>query len=448
MPARYAICGLSNRGVASFVLPLLGAQAGEDTTLGYGRNEEDFSAHGTLVAIIDPDVARAQVFVDRYIPDSYGTVDVFAPDQFEQMVAQTAPDAVIVASPDDSHADYILAALSHDLDVITEKPMVASTGQAQEVLDAEAASKGSIQVTHNLRYTARHRQIKQLLLDGTIGRPLHVSLNYFVDIRHGASYFLRWNRVRARSGGLSIHKSTHHIDLVSWWLASQPHRVYALGGRDFYGPDSPHRPRTETGEFATGRQLQDLDPYYRAQAGSGTFHDDAEQVRMGLYELPYNHQYPAGQNNYLYDEEIDVEDNFSALLSYDSGASLAYSINFSSPWEGYRLIITGTHGQIETQTGRAPSGEIFPDMDRLIHRPLFGAARTLNIEQVLGGHEGADPLLRNDVFVGPSPESQRLGLVASSWEGAHAVAAGEAIWRSIEAQSPVDVADLIRPPQT
>lgn len=443
MAVRYAVCGLSNRGLASFVLPLVGTSGGRESALGYGHNTEDFSAHGTLVAIVDPDRRRMEDFLARLLPARYPPVAMRSPEDFDQMVAQDRPDAVIVASPDDSHEAYILAALRHGLDVITEKPMVSTAAGAARVLAAEEASTARVRVTHNLRYTARNRQIKQLLDDGAIGRPVHVGLDYHVDIRHGASYFLRWNRQRSRSGGLSIHKSTHHIDLVSWWLGAEPQRVYALGGRSFYGPHSPHRPRDETGAWATGDSLRQRDPYFLAQAGSGTFPDSSDEDRTGLYDLPYHVQYPAGREAYLYDEAIDVEDHFAALLSYPANTSLAYSINFSAPWEGYRLTVTGTHGQLETHVGRTSDGEPLPNTDSVTLRPLFAEPQVLSIEQVRGGHEGADPLMRRDIFIGPTEESRRLGLVASSRAGAVAVAAGEAIWRSIEQGAPIDVADLL-----
>lgn len=443
MHVRYAICGLSNRGLASFVLPLIGTSGGRDSVLGYGSNTEDFSEHGTVVAIIDADRERAQEFVDRLLPDGYPQVGIYSPDEFGAMVEEAQPQRVIIASPDDSHETYILQALAHDLDVIAEKPMVTTAAAAARVLEAERASRGCVQVTHNLRYTARHRQIKQLLLDGAIGKPLHISLNWFVDTRHGASYFLRWNRERAKSGGLSIHKSTHHLDLLTWWLGSEPERIYAQGGRNFYGPDSPHRPLAADGTPLSGAEMRAVDPYYQAQLGSGAFHEGGDVARRGLYELPYHSQYPAGQDKYLYDEQIDIEDHYAALVSYPNGVAASYAINFSAPWEGYRLIISGTHGQIETQTGRMPDGEQLPNTDKLILRPLFAQPQTVTIEQVLGGHEGADPLLRHDLFIGATEESQRLGLVASSREGAIAVAAGEAIWRSIEQDAPIDVAGLI-----
>ena len=47
---------------------------------------------------------------------------------------------------------------------------------------------------------------------------------WLLDVRHGADYFRRWHRDKANSGGLLVHKATHHFDLVNWWLAAAPER--------------------------------------------------------------------------------------------------------------------------------------------------------------------------------------------------------------------------------
>ncbi len=90
-----------------------------------------------------------------------------------------------------------------------------------------------------------------MILDGKIGRVTSVDLNWYIDTYHGASYFKRWNRSRQFSGGLSVHKSTHHFDLVNWWLGQNPEEVFAYGALNYYGPDSEWNPcRKKTGVFA------------------------------------------------------------------------------------------------------------------------------------------------------------------------------------------------------
>ena len=55
-------------------------------------------------------------------------------------------------------------------------------------------------------------------------------------LRHGAEYFRRWHRKKENSGGLLVHKATHHFDLVNWWIEQEPVDVMAYGTRRLYGP--------------------------------------------------------------------------------------------------------------------------------------------------------------------------------------------------------------------
>jgi hypothetical protein len=54
-------------------------------------------------------------------------------------------------------------------------------------------------------------------------------------------YFRRWHRQKANSGGLMVHKSGHHFDLVNWWLDATPETVAAMGKLAFYGEENGKR---------------------------------------------------------------------------------------------------------------------------------------------------------------------------------------------------------------
>src|SRR4051795_7379985 len=135
---RYALCGLSNRGLSLFALPLLGDSA-----------DSDMSAHGELVAVVDIDEERVARFNERV---AAAPVPYYQPDDFDRMVRETRPDVVLVASPDHTHADYTVRALRHGIEVITEKPMSATCEQVRAMLQAEQESTASIRVAHNFRY--------------------------------------------------------------------------------------------------------------------------------------------------------------------------------------------------------------------------------------------------------------------------------------------------------
>ncbi|HEY6739301.1 MAG TPA: Gfo/Idh/MocA family oxidoreductase, partial [Actinopolymorphaceae bacterium] len=411
---RYAVCGLSNRGLSVFVRPLLG----------HSSAVADVRDDGELVAIVDADSERVAGFrADTgYVLDP-SEVPVYRPDQVDRMVAERQPDRLLVAPPDHAHADYLLGGLDHGLDVVTEKPMVTTAAAARRVLDIERRSAGTVRVTHNLRYAPFHRTLKSMIVDGRIGRPVSVELVWNVETLHGASYFWRWNRTRAGSGGLSVHKSCHHLDLVSWLLDDEPVRVFAFGARNFFGADSPHRPRRPDGAALPQGDEIDADPYL----ARWTAEERRPTLRPGRFH---------------YDDEIDIEDTYSAVVGYRGGASLAYSVSFSAPWEGYRLAVNGTHGRLEAAvTFTGPTGASGLGQS-LRWYPMFGPAEDVPVGDAgASGHLGADAPMVRELFTGDAEESVALGAPASAYDGALAVATGEAIWRSaVEGGRAYDIA--------
>ncbi|MEK8174859.1 Gfo/Idh/MocA family oxidoreductase [Streptomyces sp. M19] len=61
---------------------------------------------------------------------------------------------------------------------------------------------------------------------------------WLLDVRHGADCFRRWHREKEHSGGLMVHKSSHHFDLVNWWLGARPEEVFGYGRLGFYGREA------------------------------------------------------------------------------------------------------------------------------------------------------------------------------------------------------------------
>ena len=200
MKKRYAVCGVSSRAIYMYTKPIM----------------EEYSDVAELVGMLDIDPLRFEVC--KEIVPAAKDVPTYLADEFEKMIAEQKPDALIVVSMDCTHKHYVVEGLKHDLDVICEKPMTTNIADALEIREAEKKSKGKVICTFNYRYNPVHVKLKEMILAGKIGRVTHVDLNWYIDIHHGASYFNRWNRMRENSGSLSIHKSSHHFDLVNWWV--------------------------------------------------------------------------------------------------------------------------------------------------------------------------------------------------------------------------------------
>lgn len=427
---RYVVCGVSGRAIGMWIKPMY----------------ETFSKQAEFVGMLDIDPIRFDV-CKRQIPES-ADVPCYKVDEFDKMIEETRPDAVFVVCRDSFHAEYIIKALEKDLDVITEKPMTINWEQAVKVREAEKKSKGKVTCTFNYRYAPTHRKLREMVLEGKIGRVTHVDLNWYIDIKHGSSYFHRWNRMRENSGSLSIHKSSHHFDLVSWWIGcNDPVKVHAFGALNHYGPNGPFNPSKKDGRHCS-ECPEFMKCAYKAcwetRATSIKIHDDhldAFDASHGLLFTP--EIYRADQC--MFDSEINIHDTFVANVQYANGVLLNYSANFSTPYEGYKLAINGTHGRIECEQIGGAGGTTFPhEENRYIdYFPIFGSRERIWIKPGVGGHGGGDPLIREDIFMGVE-EDRPYDILADSKDGLCAISIGDAVFKSIQSGEIIDLSDVMK----
>ncbi|MGN9913061.1 Gfo/Idh/MocA family oxidoreductase [Phytohabitans sp. LJ34] len=91
------------------------------------------------------------------------------------VVDDPAVDAVVIASPGDTHADLALACVAAGKPVLCEKPLATTSGAALKVVEAEVTyGRRLVQVGFMRRYDGGYRQVKAALAGGRIGDPLLV----------------------------------------------------------------------------------------------------------------------------------------------------------------------------------------------------------------------------------------------------------------------------------
>lgn len=422
---RYAVVGVSNRAVYLFLDMI----------------KDVYKDRAEVVAMLDKDRSR----MDWYNRQRKTDLPCFLPDEFDKMVEQIKPDVVIVACQDGMHHHYVIKALKHDIDVIVEKPLTIDEEKCAALARAEAKSKGKVTVTFNYRYGPAATRIRELVAAGKVGEVISVDLSWYLDTYHGSSYFKRWNRLREVSGGLSVHKACHHFDLVHWWIGQHPEEIFAYGARNFYGPRGQHNPlRPE--QIGDGRTCLTCDvrqkcKYYmrwnrqefrQGQAVSIDEHVDAAQV----YE-----DYSPRQC--IYDPQINIEDTYAAVAKYDGGAFLSYSLNGSVPYEGFRLAINGTEGRVEYDELHAHNRLPFPfEFENPIwYIPMFGGRERIDVINLGGGHSGGDPLLLDELFIGPDPLAS-VERTADLKDGIEAVLTGAAVRQSVDEHRIISVREM------
>ncbi len=423
---RYALVGVSNRGVYFFMNPIL-------TT---------YSRYAELVALLDSDKTR----MDWANRQADANIPTYLPNEFDKMIKDTQPDTIIVACRDGLHHEYVIKAFECGIDVICEKPLTIDEEKCSAIVAAKKKSKADIIVTFNYRYAPTATKIKELIEQGKVGKVVSVDLNWYLDTYHGSSYFQRWNRKREISGGLSVHKACHHFDLVHWWIGQSVEEVFAYGKLNFYGPKGVHNPLSPE-QIGDGRTCFTCDVRHKCKYYMRWMREEFRKGQIG--EKLDEHLDPRQRyEGYtprmcIYDPEIDIEDTYSAVIKYDGGAFLNYTLNASVPYEGYRLAINGTEGRIEYTEFHAPDRLSFPDPGEqpIIYIPLFGGREQIDVVNLGGGHGGGDPLILDELFIGPDelcPVKRQAGLE----DGIEAVLTGVAVRKSVDEHRVISVTDM------
>jgi predicted dehydrogenase len=416
-----------------------------------------FHEHAVLVGLCDLSQTRMDWYNER-IAERYDLppAPTYHADDFDRMVAETKPDTVIVTTMDSTHHLYINRAMELGCDAITEKPMTIDAAKARSIFDAIDRTGRQLRVTFNYRYAPITTAVRQQLMEGKIGRPLHVNFQWVLDTFHGADYFRRWHREKDKSGGLLVHKATHHFDIINWWLQSYPKQVFAYGDLKFYGRQNAEaRGEHYDYERYTGQAAAASDPF--------ALRLDTNDTLRNLY-LKAEKETGYQRDRNVFGDNISAEDTMSVTARYRSGVILTYSLVAYSPWEGYRVAITGDKGRLEVDlteqvgrtfvAGQEETPVFAPSDPEIVARfggaqirifPMFGRPYEAPIPQAKGGHGGADPVMLEQIF-SPNPPEDPYQRAASHIDGAASILLGIAANESIATGLPVDVDTLLKLP--
>lgn len=387
---KYVLVGCGTRGIVSYAEPMV----------------KEYGDCVQLCGVYDINWKRAALvseWVGKEIP-------VY--DDFDEMLKEVKPDTVVVTTKDCEHDQYVVRALNAGCDVIVEKPLTTTFEKALAIREAQERTGKKVTVTFNLRFQPFYKRIKELISEGVIGDILSVHFEWMLDTDHGAHYFRRWHSERASSGSLLVHKSTHHFDLVNWFLEADPVAVNAFGTRRFYGPV-----REQRGERCLTCPYKETCEFYM----DITSDEEWRRIYLGCEDVDGYYR-----DRCVFSEKIDIEDSVSVNVLYNNGTVMSYSLTAHSPYEGMRMILNGTEGRMEIN--RRASGmtgylEEYGDKVRIYNRK--GEEISYNIvNKDLEGHGGADSRLCDMLFRGMKEDP--LNQMADTRDGMMSIGIGMA----------------------
>jgi predicted dehydrogenase len=400
-----------------------------------------FAGSNELVGLCDSNPHRLELSAGQTRQITGKPIAAYDAGAFDRMVAVEKPDVVVITVPDYLHDQYIARALALGADVITEKPMTIDIGRLRTVLEAKKRTGKSITVSFNYRYAPHRTQVKDILMSGAIGEITAVDFRWYLDRVHGADYFRRWHRYKDRSGGLLVHKATHHFDLVNWWIASTPKTIHAFGKRAFYRPETAE----SFGLSGRGARCHDCPEADRCDYKL----DMAEHE--GLKQLYLDGENHDGyfRDRCVFADDITIEDTMQVQARYMSGATLNYTLVAYSPWEGLEIKFHGTNGELthrHVEVHGIFGGKRTPGGKESIATELHlagGDPQPVEVWRGEGDHGGGDRVMLGHIFDHANTPPDRYGRAASEVMGAWSILTGIAANASIATGTVIDVDRLL-----
>ncbi len=396
-----------------------------------------------LVGFCDQSQTRMN-YANRMIQEKFGhePVPTYYYTDFEKMIDEQKPDVIIVTTVDRTHDDYIVRAMEKGCDVVTEKPITIDAKKAQRIIDAQKRTGRHIRVAFNYRYAPHHTKIRELVRDGVIGEVYSVHFEWLLNTVHGADYYRRWHRNKANSGGLLVHKSTHHFDLVNFWLGTEPDTVFAFGDLNFYGRQNAEK-----------RGVKNF--YYRCHGSEAAKGDhfaidmDSNPVLKAMY-LDAEADSGYIRDRSVFGDDISIEDTMGVLVRYKNNVIMTYSLNSYMPWEGFNVMINGSKGRIEYHAVERPYINAGGDKKNegatrsyeIKVCPMIGEPYLVPIVKIEGGHGGGDPVMLEDLFH-PGAQEDPFHRAADHVDGIKSILTGVAANQSIASGLPVKVDTLV-----
>lgn len=391
-----AIIGLGGRGL--------------DTYAKYAKLYPDRMKIVAVADIVPEKVALARAMYN--VPES----GCFA--GADELLAQgKLADVVIIATQDREHKEYTLRALELGYDILLEKPVSVFASDCIEIRDAAKKSGKLVTVCHVLRYTPFFRKIKEVIRNGTIGKPVTVSAIENVGYWHQAHSFVRGNwRNDAIESPMILQKCCHDFDILAWLLDKKCLSVSSMGSLShFTESNAPAGSAARCVDCAVAEDCpyNAVAVYFDSEVGFNRGNRDwpcnilvANPTKETLMEALRTGPY----GRCVYRCDNNVVDHQIVNMLMEDGVTVSLTMTGFTACNSRQLKVMGTRGEIVADQNK-----------NLITVTPFGKESVVYdiaaLAEDLSGHGGGDNRMMTEMFdaldCGGDVSSSIAGSIAS-----------------------------------
>jgi UDP-N-acetyl-2-amino-2-deoxyglucuronate dehydrogenase len=161
-----------------------------------------------LVACFSRDQGRRREFAERF--------SCWPAASFERAITHPDVEGVILATPNDAHAEQAIACAERGLHVFVEKPIADTVEAAERMREACVAAGVTLMVGHSFRRLGAARRAKQLVDDGALGRVVLAEANFSLPGKLSPD---AWRYYRERNpGGPLMQLGIHQVETLTYLL--------------------------------------------------------------------------------------------------------------------------------------------------------------------------------------------------------------------------------------
>ncbi len=185
----------------------------------------------SLVAVAEPNAYRSSLVAESFGLDD-GQVFTSAEDLF---ASGLEIDAVIIASPDNTHYPFAMRALEMGWHVLLEKPVAANMDECLKIRDLAQRKNLIVHVCYVLRFHPLYMKMRELLHSGELGGIMSIEHVINVGLDRMAHTFVRglWSK-EADSSPIVLSKVSHDMDILTWISGEKAEEVFSDGSLEVY----------------------------------------------------------------------------------------------------------------------------------------------------------------------------------------------------------------------
>lgn len=333
---------------------------------------------------------------------------------YREMLEQEDLDAVVIATPLDTHLQIAVDCLDAGKHIFLEKTLCYTIEDCRKIVTKCHETGRICQVGHQRRYNPEYNKALWLAREKMLlGRVNHVTAQWhrnndwrrFVDPNYELSpqekayipdleRHINWRLYEESSGGLMTELATHQLDVANWFLGTPPARVSGYGGIDYW---------------RDGRTVFDnIVLIYEYEIGAATPGFQPIAPRNGKQSLAkINRPYVVRAtyssitaNAKLGASELIQGDDASVELTEAAGCSL-----FGEQ---------ATRSQLEEQTAEAAAAQVTNVNTRMLPNTAYSQGTPILVEE----HPHVDQIqmeaFAEDIRTGGTPKAnQMVGLIAA-----------------------------------